>query len=42
MYPIYDSVRKPEMPNTWSGCVWYFLGFCIFAFVGAAFVSWLW
>ena len=41
MYPFYDSVDKPECPNTLSGCVWYFLGFCIFTLLAIAFVQWL-
>jgi hypothetical protein len=40
VYPIYDTERKPEVPNTPSGCVWYFIGFCIFAFLVFAFVNW--
>ncbi len=42
MYPIYDTVRKPEWPKTPYGCFWYFIGFCILALLVVRFVSWLW
>lgn len=31
----------PEMPFTRSGCLWYFVGLCLFALLSFAFVEWM-
>lgn len=41
MWPIYDTINKPEVPRSPIGCFWYFLLFIVFAIVFVEFMNWI-